>query len=353
MYNFINDYNCLGHPTILKKMEELALEKSVGYGLDLHCDRARSLIKKEIANDNVDIHFLTGGTATNLIAISAFLRPHHAVIGTENAHIHEHEAGSIEATGHKVLTVETEDGKLRPLDVIRVLQDHKHDNQVKAKMVYISNSTEVGTIYSKEELKNLYDCCKENDLILFIDGARIASAIMAEDSDLSLKDIAELSDAFYIGGTKNGALLGEALVIVKEELKEDFRYIMKQKGGIMAKSFLMGIQFECLFEEGLYYELASHANEMAKRLARGLEDLGISFIQKPQSNQLFPIFDKKQIIELRKNFAFEDWARESDKLYSVRFVTTWVTEEKEVDALIKACSRVLNGEPGFCSSVYI
>ncbi len=343
MHNFVNDYNCLAHPEILKRMEALALEKQPGYGLDRHCARAKELLYKELGTDKVDIHFIPGGTGTNLIAIAAFLRPHHAVLGATTAHINEHEAGSIEACGHKVVTVPTVDGKLRPDDLAPVLESHNHDNQVKIRMVYISDSTEVGTVYNKKEMKDLHDFCRAKDLLLFVDGARMGSALTSDHSDLIMKDFVKYTDAFYIGGTKNGALLGEALVIVNEGLKEDFRYIMKQKGGILAKSFIMGIQFETLFEDGLYYRLAEKANYLANKLAAGLKDLGVNFIQEPQSNQIFPIFNRKQIEKLRKDFAFEDWAYEGDGLYSVRFVTTWSSSEEGVDALINACSQIMMG----------
>ncbi len=342
MHNFVNDYNCLAHPDILKRMQNLALEKQPGYGLDQHCTRAKELLYKELGTERVDIHFIPGGTGANLIAISAFLRPHHAVLGATTAHINEHEAGSIEACGHKVVTVPTVDGKLRPEDLVPALESHKHDNRVKIRLVYISDSTEVGTVYNKKEIKALHDFCRANDLLLFVDGARLGSALTSAHSDLTMKDLVEYTDAFYIGGTKNGALLGEALVIVRDDLKEDFRYIMKQKGGIMAKSFLMGIQFEVLFEDGLYYRLAKKANKLADKLANGLKDLGVKFIQEPQSNQIFPIFNKKQIEELRKDFEFEDWAYEGDGLYSVRFVTSWASREEDVDALIEAFHKIVN-----------
>jgi len=263
MYSFNNDYSEGAHPRILNALMETNLKQEVGYGEDSYSLKAIELLKQRIGRTDVDIHLLTGGTQTNLIAISAFLRPHEAAIAASTGHIFTHETGSIEATGHKVLSTETADGKLTPAHIQSILDEHTDEHMVKPKLVYISNSTEIGTIYTKSELEQLRDFCQANHLILFMDGARLGSALCSAENDLTLSDLTALVDAFYIGGTKNGALIGEALVICQDSLKEDFRYHMKQKGALLAKGRLLGIQFLELFRENLYFELATHANHMA------------------------------------------------------------------------------------------
>ncbi|WP_304262190.1 low specificity L-threonine aldolase [Kallipyga massiliensis] len=336
MEYFVNDYSKICHPRILDRMRDHLTDPQAGYGYDIHCDRAKELLYKEMGRSDGDIHFIPGGTQANLVAIAAFLRPHQAVIGARTAHIHDHEAGAIESRGHKIYLADSSDGKLRPEAIDHLVQSHQAENTAHLKLVYISNTTEVGTVYTKKEIKALYDYCVSQDLILYIDGARLGSALTSPVNDMSLADFAKYSHAFFIGGTKNGAMIGEALVIMKDELKEDFRVIMKQNGAILAKSFVTGIQFEVLFEDGLYYDLADHANKLAMKLAGALREKGYDLIQEAQSNQIFPIFTKEKIRELRENFAFEDWAEEGEGLYSVRFVTSWATKESSVDALIRA-----------------
>lgn len=336
MEYFVNDYSEICHPRILDRMRDHLTDPQAGYGYDIHCDRAKELLYKEMGRSDGDIHFIPGGTQANLVAIAAFLRPHQAVIGARTAHIHDHEAGAIESRGHKIYLADSPDGKLRPEAIDPLVQSHQAENTAHPKLVYISDTTEVGTVYTKKEIKALYDYCESRDLILYIDGARLGSALTSPANDMSLADFAKYSHAFFIGGTKNGAMIGEALVIMKDELKEDFRVIMKQNGAILAKSFVTGIQFEVLFEDGLYYDLADHANKLAMKLAEALQEKGYNLIQDAQSNQIFPIFTKEKIRELRENFAFEDWAEEGEGLYSVRFVTSWATKESSVDALIRA-----------------
>lgn len=333
MYVFRNDYSEGAHPRILELMTKYNLEANIGYGQDIHSDRAKELIKKLIDKDNADIHFIPMGTQTNLIAISSFLRPHQSVISVDTGHIAVHETGAIEATGHKVITVPTLDGKLTSNDIIDVIRCHTDEHMVQPKMVYISNSTELGTIYSKAELTSISNTCKEYGLILFLDGARLGSALTCKTNDLDIKDIANLVDVFYIGGTKNGALLGEALIILKEELKEDFRFLIKQRGAMMAKGFVLGIQFEALFEDNLFFELAKHANEMAERLAEIIEKNGYSFYAKPFTNQVFPIFPDKLLEELSKEFIYEFIEKVDNDNSVVRFVTSWATPSESVEAL--------------------
>ncbi len=305
MYSFKNDYSEGAHSRILNALVETNLEQTDGYGTDQYTERSVNLLKKKIDREDVDIHLLVGGTQVNLTAISAFLRPHQAAVGADTSHINCHETGAIEATGHKVITMRTNDGKLTPNLVQNVVDSHSDEHMVQPKLVYISNSTELGTLYTKAELIDLHDCCKRNKLLLYLDGARLGSALVAEESDLTLADIAKLVDAFYIGGTKNGALFGEALVICNDELKEDFRYFIKQKGGLLAKGRLLGIQFEELFRDDLYFELAKHANKMALMLKAAIVDEGYKFLTESFTNQQFPILPNNLIEKLSEKYSFK------------------------------------------------
>ncbi|WP_017210108.1 threonine aldolase family protein [Clostridium beijerinckii] len=330
MYSFKNDYSEGAHSRILNALVETNLEQTDGYGTDQCTERSVNLLKKKIDREDVDIHLLVGGTQVNLTAISAFLRPHQAAIGADTSHINCHETGAIEATGHKVITMRTKDGKLTPNLIQNVVDSHSDEHMVQPKLVYISNSTELGTLYTKAELIDLHDCCKRNKLLLYLDGARLGSALVAEENDLTLADIAKLVDAFYIGGTKNGALFGEALVICNDELKEDFRYFIKQKGGLLAKGRLLGIQFEELFKDDLYFELAKHANKMALMLKGAIVDEGYKFLTESFTNQQFPIFPNNLIEKLSEKYSF-NIERVIDSNYTaIRLVTSWATKEEIV-----------------------
>ncbi len=335
MYSFKNDYSEGAHPRILEALAEASRVQNEAYGKDCHSMRAAEFIREKIACKDADVHFLSGGTQTNLTAISSFLRPHEAAVCADTGHINVHETGSIEATGHKVLTAPCADGKLTPELVDSVLQIHTDEHMVKPKLVYISNSTEVGTIYSKSELTSLSDYCKEKNLYLFLDGARLGSALTAEGADLTLQDIAGATDAFYIGGTKNGALLGEALIIVNQALKEDFRYSLKQKGAMLAKSMLLGIQFEALFQDDLYFKLAKHANDAAKRLRDTIAEAGLKFLAFSPTNQLFPILPNRLIESLHDAYDFEIWKKISGEETAIRLVTSWATPDHVVDGFIR------------------
>ena len=343
MYSFMNDYSEGAHPRILELLSSSNFEKNAGYGLDIHSNRAKEYIKRLIDRNDADIHFIPGGTQTNLLAISSFLRPHQCVIAADTAHINVHETGAIEATGHKVFILPTSDGKLTPLDIEKALAIHTDEHMVQPKMVYISNTTELGTIYTKEELTDITKTCRENGLILYLDGARLGSALTCSTNDLNLKDIANLVDVFYIGGTKNGALLGEALVIVKEELKEDFRFLIKQRGAMMAKGFVMGIQFEVLFKDNLFFELAKHANEMAEQLAEVITKHGFDFYVEHASNQVFPIFPNDLLAKMEKEFVYLVQYKIDEYNSVVRFVTSWATDHESIDAfkafLEKNCNQ--------------
>lgn len=341
MYSFKNDYSEGAHPRILNALIENNLVQDEGYGEDRYSKEAVELIKEKIGINNVDIHFISGGTQTNLIAISAFLRPHEAAIAVSSGHILGHETGAIEATGHKILSVEGENGKLSPSDLQEVLDGHPDEHMVKPKLVYISNSTEIGSIYSKSELQALHDFCQSNQLILYMDGARLGSALCSEENDLELSDLPKLVDAFYIGGTKNGALIGEALVICRDTLKEDFRYHIKQKGALLAKGRLMGIQFLELFRDNLFFDLANHANKMAGLIRDELNNANVTFLTHSPSNQLFPILPNAVISELQNKYAFHVWEKVDSDSSAIRIVTSWATKEAEVNSLTEDLKKFL------------
>lgn len=341
MYSFMNDYSEGAHPRILQALLETNLEQAIGYGLDQFTSEAVQLIKEKIGRQDVDIHLIPGGTQTNLIAISAFLRPHEAVIAPLTGHVEVHETGAIEATGHKIITKEGREGKLSPADIIEAVEFHCDEHMVKPKLVYISNSTEVGSIYTKAELTALGKVCREHNLLLFMDGARLGSALTSTKNDLTLIEIASLVDAFYIGGTKNGALIGEALVIITDSLKEDFRYHIKQKGALLAKGRLLGIQFRELFRDNLFFELAEHANLMAAKIQDALVALGCPLLLHSPSNQLFPIMPNQVIAELAKDYSFEIQRKADENHSLIRLVTSWATQESAVDEFIEDLKRLL------------
>ena len=308
-----------------------------GYYNDSHSEKAREYILRELGSSaDAEIHFTPGGTLTNVIAISAFLRPHQAVIASKDSHIYVHETGAIEASGHKVIAVDTPDGKLTPELLEPVFEEHETEHMVKPGMVSISNATEIGSVYSKSELTRLRGYCRERGLILYCDGARLGSALTAKNNDLTMADMAELTDAFYIGGTKNGALMGEALVISRPELRTDFRYIAKQKGGLLAKGAIVGIQFEELFKDELFYRLARRENMLAGRISEAFAAKGYSFLCPSQSNQVFPILPLAEIEALEAKFSFLRWKKVKSGEYAVRFTTSWATSEEAVEALISA-----------------
>jgi len=339
MISFKNDYSEGAHPRILKALMESNFEQTEGYGEDGYTIKAVELIKRRIGRDDVDIHLLSGGTQTNLIAISAFLRPYEAAIAANTGHILVHETGAIEATGHKIIAIEVEDGKLHAAQIKSVLDLHTDEHMVKPKLVYISNSTEIGTIYLKDELEEISRFCKENNLFLFMDGARLGSALCSEGNDLELSDLVTLVDAFYLGGTKNGALLGEALVICRNELKADFRFHMKQKGALLAKGRLLGLQFVELFRDNLYFDLAEHANRMAALLREKITKGGFKFLVDSPTNQLFPILPNRLITELEKKYLFHVWSKADADHSAIRLVTSWATKEAAVLALIEDMAR--------------
>ncbi len=338
MISFKNDYSEGAHPQILSALAECNMEQSIGYGEDRFTLAANELLKKRIGRSDVDIHLLSGGTQTNLTAISAFLRPHEAAISANTGHVLVHETGAIEATGHKVISMDVQDGKLTAALVQSALDAHTDEHMVKPRLVYISNPTEIGTIYTMSELTELSHICREKDLYLYMDGARLGSALCSVENDLTLEDIGALTDAFYIGGTKCGALLGEALVICRDSLKTEFRYHLKQKGGLLAKGRLLGIQFLELFRENLYFELSAHANAMAGLLKNAVDEAGYPFLTHSTSNQIFPILPNALIDELQSRYDFYVWSRVDDDHSSIRLVTSWATSEEAVQGFISDMS---------------
>jgi threonine aldolase len=344
MIRFNCDYSEGAHPRVLKKLIQTNLEQTAGYGVDPYCLEAAKLIKERCQRKDVDVHFLAGGTQTNLTVISAALRPHQGVISANTGHINTHESGAIETTGHKVLALSSTDGKLTAKQIQAAYDEHfndaNHEHIVQPKLVYISNPTEIGTIYSKAELSEISETCKKNDLLLYMDGARLGYALCAEDNDLDIPTIAYLCDAFYIGGTKIGALFGEALVICNESLKKDFRYIIKQKGGMLAKGRLLGLQFIALFEDDLYFEMASHANKMAILIKAAFIKKGYSFLVPSTTNQQFPIVPNEVLEKLNENFESSFIQKSDDKHSAVRFCTSWATDLNAVEQLIAEIEKV-------------
>ena len=334
-YSFKNDYSEGCHPRILEALAQNNFIQQNGYGLDEFSHNAQQIILHKINNPKASVHFVSGGTQANLIVISSILKPHESVISAHTGHIYTNEAGAIEATGHKVHGVETTEGKLTPQHIENILQTHTNKpHQVKQKLIYISNSTEIGTIYKKKELQELSEFCKTNDLYLFMDGARLGQALTSEINDLTLEDIANLTDVFYLGGTKNGALLGEAIIITNKKLKEEFGFHIKQKGAMLAKGRLLGIQFLELMKNELYFDLAKHSNVQAMKIKSAFQKKGFQFLAETFTNQIFPILSNSQIEKLAENFDFYIWKKVNEERAAIRIITSWATPDKIVDDFI-------------------
>jgi threonine aldolase len=333
-YSFQNDYSEGAHPRILEALAQTNLVQATGYGEDPYCLEAAELIRSAARQPEADVHFIPGGTQANLIMLSSFLRPFESVIAVESGHIFVHETGAIEATGHKVHAVKGVDGKVTLPEIRAVVAEHYFEHMVKPRAVYISQSTEVGTIYLAAELRAIAAVCKELNLILYLDGARLGSALTSPAADISLPELAALVDAFYIGGTKNGALIGEALVINNPLLKPEFRYMIKQRGAMLAKGRVMGVQFLELFKDDLFFELACHANRMAGRLTEGIAALGYRFLTPSPTNQIFPILPHPLIEALSELYSFYVWSQVDDGHASIRLVTSWATPEAAVEEFL-------------------
>lgn len=338
------DYNEGAHPLIIKKLTETNQEQTVGYGEDPYCEEARRLIKQACQSDNVDIHFLVGGTQANTTVIAHILRPYQGVLAATSGHINVHETGAIESTGHKVLAIPTDNGKITASQIEESMQAHLDEDgpehMVQPGMVYISFPTEIGTIYTHDELKEIRQVCNKYSLPLFVDGARLGYGLCSPECDITLPQLAELVDVFYIGGTKVGALFGEAVVIVNEALKKNFRYSIKQHGGMLAKGRLLGLQFSTLFSNNLYFDISQHAIDEAMRIKAALQTKGIDFLIDSPTNQQFPIFNKEQLAALTDDFMFSIWQQMEDGRTATRICTSWATTRKNVDSLIAAIEEL-------------
>lgn len=339
MLYFNCDYTEGAHPRILERMLNTNMEQTVGYGEDQYCEQARELIRKECGREDVAVHFLVGGTQANFTVIRSALRPHQGAISAVTGHINAHETGAVEATGHKVLALPSgSEGKLTAAQVEETVKNHwsdeTHEHQVQPKMVYISHPTENGALYTLSELEALSAVCKANGLYLFLDGARLGYGLTARGTDVTMADLARLCDVFYIGGTKCGALFGEAVVIVNPELKTDFRYAIKQNGGMLAKGRLLGIQFLTLFEDGLYYQICRTANQQAYRIADACKEAGFPFFAESITNQQFPIFPNRLLEKLGQKYAYSTWAKVDEDHTAIRLATSWATREEAVEQLI-------------------
>lgn len=336
MASFRNDYSFVGHPRILAALSKYQDENNVAYGLDIHSETASKYIKDIFDVEDSSVFFLAGGTQTNMVFISYCLKNFEAVISCDTGHINVHEAGAVESTGHKIITVKNDNGKLNAQNIEDVMGLFVDEHMVKPGLIYISNSTELGTIYHKDELLELRKVADKYGLILFIDGARLGSALTSKENDVDHKLLGSIADAFYVGGTKNGLLFGEALVIKNKILSNDFRHHIKNKGAMLAKGYAVGIQFEEVFKDGLYFELAKHTNDMADKLKEVLINNGLDILPSP-TNQIFVKTNKNLAKALIEKFDLEKWSEDSDSI-TVRFVTSFQTtidDIKEVYNFLK------------------
>ena len=344
MLRFECDYGEGAHPRVMELLVKSNLEQTPGYGEDHYCDTARALIREACRAPEADVHFLVGGTQANFVVIESALRPWQGVICAENGHINVHETGAVEATGHKVLALPAKEGKISAAQIREACAVHyadaSHEHMVQPGMVYLSAPTEFGTLYSRAELEDISRACHELSLTLFVDGARMGYGIMAETNDLELADYARLFDVFTIGGTKVGALFGEAVVITSPLLKKDFRYLMKQRGAMLAKGRLLGVQFTALFQDGLYFQMAEHADTLAMRLRRTFTDKGWPLLFNSFTNQQFPIVPDEALEKLGRDYSFSFWQKVDEKRSAVRFCTSWATTEEAVDALIASIAAL-------------
>ena len=341
MIYFNNDYSEGCHEAVLQALTRTNLEQTPGYGEDMYCRRAADKIRALCGREDLYVQFLVGGTQTNLTVIAAALRPHQGALGPESAHINVHETGAVEATGHKVLSVPSADGKITASQVRNTVKAHREDSSfehmVQPKLVYISNPTEYGTLYSLAELEALSETCRELGLYLFLDGARLGYGLAAKGNDVTMEDLARLCDVFYIGGTKVGALFGEAVVISNPAIAEDFRYLIKQRGGMLAKGRLLGVQFDALLEDNLYFKIAEQADALADQLRACIDELGYPYLVPGITNQVFPILPDTLLEELAKEFSFTEMGRYDETHRTVRFCTSWATRQEQMDAL---CSKL-------------
>ncbi len=341
-YSFLDDYSEGCHPGILEALTGTNLLQQTAYGSDEYSEQARSLIRRHLGRPDIPIHFVAGGTLANIIIAASVLRSHEAVIAPFTGHIAVRETGAVEATGHKIITIASEDGKLGSGDIEKAIADNAHfPHMARPRLVYISNATEAGTVYTRAELQSLSEICRANGLFLLLDGARLGVALSSRVNDLTLGEVSEYTDIFWIGGTKAGALLGEAIVIPNEKLADDFSFHIKQRGALLAKGRLLGIQFRELFSDNLFFELTRHANAMAQKLSDALVGAGCILRTPTESNQIFPVLPNSVIESLQDKFEFYIWDSIDEQNSVIRMVTSWATDEAQVDAFTDLIGKLM------------
>lgn len=340
MYRFACDYAEGCHPRILKALTQTNMEQTVGYGCDPYCELARDLLRTAANAPEADVHFLVGGTQANATVVSALLRPHQGVLTAQTGHINVHESGAIESTGHKVLPLPSENGKISAKQVEEYINAHyadpAHEHTVQPGMVYISHPTENGTLYTKQEIFDLSRVCRAYHVPLYLDGARLAYGLAASGTDLTLPDLAAKCDVISVGGTKCGALFGEAVMILRPQWKADFRYLIKQRGGMLAKGRLLGLQFLTLFSDGLYTEIASRADRQADKIRDALQKNGFPLLYGACANQIFTVFADDILAFLGEKYSFDVWGKPDEDHTAVRICTSWATEDEAVNDLIES-----------------
>jgi threonine aldolase len=336
--SFKNDYSEGALPAILKALADTNLQQQAGYGDDDYSLEAARLIRQKIKNPQAAVHLVSGGTQANLTFISSVLRPYESVIAATTGHISVHETGAIEATGHKIEAISSADGKLTPTHLSALLEKIEAVHMPAPKLVYISNSTELGTHYLKQELIDLWNYCQNNQLYLFMDGARLASGLQA--GDIRFEDLALYTDAFYIGGTKNGGLIGEAIVINNQSLQENFSSHLKMRGALLAKGRLLGIQFIELFKDDTYWSVGAHMNNMAAILSNGIKAAGFSLLYESKTNQIFPVLPFNVIDALKENYEFYIWQKINAEVAAIRLVTSWATQVQQVEQFLRDLKNI-------------
>lgn len=339
MLSFESDYTEGAHPKILEKLCETNMEKLPGYGSDPYCESAKNKIRKACGCPEAEVMFLVGGTQTNATVIDAMLEKYEGVLAVQTGHVSVHEAGAIEYTGHKVLELPSHDGKMDAEELEEYLQkfwqDETHEHMVFPGMVYLSHPTEYGTLYSREELKAISVVCQQFHIPLYLDGARLGYGLMSQETDVTLQVVAKYCDVFYIGGTKVGALCGEAVVFTKKNMPKYFMTMVKQHGALLAKGRLLGIQFDALFTDELYFKISKHAILMAQLLKEGFQERGYEFYLESPTNQQFIVLENEEMERLKEKVSFGFWEKVDDKHTVVRFATSWATQKEDVDRLME------------------
>lgn len=345
MLFFVNDYCEGAHPAILQKLLETNMEKLSGYGTDKYCDSAKEKIRKACGCPDAEVFFLVGGTQTNATVIGSVLNRYEGVLAAQTGHVSCHEAGAIEYTGHKVLTLPAENGKIKAESITDYVEtfygDESHDHMVFPGMVYISHPTEYGTLYTKKELEEISEVCHKYELPLFLDGARLGYGLVSPEADVTLEDIARCTDVFYIGGTKVGALCGEAVVFTKDNAPKHFLTHIKQHGALLAKGRLLGIQFDTLFTDDLYFLLGRHAIDMSELMKNGLKERGVPFYIDSPTNQQFLLLTNEQAERLKRQVLFSTWERPDEMHTVIRLATSWATTEENVQKLLQVFDEIM------------